>query len=174
MKWTMSDYTKFGIVDVIDGSGKLHKGMVTDITVDYRPFYENQVTLEVKLLDNECESLFLNKQKLVPDIEKVIFNNPATIVFWKDGSKTVVKCDDRDGYDPEKGLAMAISRKALGNKYEYYNTFKHWLKKYDGPEYNPPKQCIANITVPESKIDWVVMRALMKLNKGEKEVFHNG
>ncbi len=27
-----------------------------------------------------------------PDIEKVIFNDPATIVIWKDKTKTVVKC----------------------------------------------------------------------------------
>lgn len=24
---------------------------------------------------------------------------------------------------------MAISKKMLGNKHEYYNVFKHWLKK---------------------------------------------
>ena len=35
------------------------------------------------------ESLFGNSG--VPKIEKVIFNDPATIVFWVDGSKTVVK-----------------------------------------------------------------------------------
>ena len=35
-------------------------------------------------------------------------------------------------YDPEKGIAMAISRKMMGdNKREYYNTFLHWLKKWD-------------------------------------------
>lgn len=62
-------------------------------------------------------------------IKKVIFNNPATIVLWEDGTKTVVKVHEGDVYDPEKGLAMAISKKALGNKYDYYNTFKHWTKK---------------------------------------------
>lgn len=66
-------------------------------------------------------------------ITNVIFNPPATIVFWSDKTKTVVKCDeDDDWYDPEKGLAMAISRKMLGdNKRDYYNTFLHWLKKWD-------------------------------------------
>lgn len=60
-------------------------------------------------------------------IKKVIFNDPATIVLWEDGTKTVVKCDENDGYDPEKGLAMAISKKALGNKGNYYNHLKKWL-----------------------------------------------
>ena len=59
-------------------------------------------------------------------IKKVIFNDPATIVFWNDGSKTVVKAHD-EVFDPEKGLAMAISKKLLGNKGNYYNEFKKWL-----------------------------------------------
>ena len=63
-------------------------------------------------------------------IKKVIFNNPATIVFWSDGSKTVVK-SYLDDYDPEKGLAMAIAKKALGNEGNYYNVFKKWLPKDD-------------------------------------------
>lgn len=64
------------------------------------------------------------------NIKKVIFNNPATIVFWSDGSKTVVK-SYLDDYDPEKGLAMAIAKKALGNEGNYYNVFKKWLPKDD-------------------------------------------
>lgn len=67
----------------------------------------------------------------IPEIDNVIFNDPATIIFWKDGTKTVVKSQEGETYDPEKGLAMAISKKALGNKREYYNVFKKWLKKYN-------------------------------------------
>jgi hypothetical protein len=59
----------------------------------------------------------------------VIFSDPATIVFWNDGTKTVVRAQDGEEFDPEKGLAMAISKKALGNKHGYYNIFKKWLKK---------------------------------------------
>lgn len=62
-------------------------------------------------------------------IKNVIFNNPATIILWADGSKTVVMCGERDTYDPEKGMAMAIARKVLGNKGNYYNTFEKWLPK---------------------------------------------
>lgn len=49
-------------------------------------------------------------------IKNVIFNPPATIVFWSNGDKTVVKCDEIEKFDPEKGMAMAISKHALGNK----------------------------------------------------------
>lgn len=65
----------------------------------------------------------------LPSIKDVIFKNPATIVFWADGTKTVVHTQDGEPYDPEKGLAMAMCKKMLGNKRDYYHTFKHWLKK---------------------------------------------
>lgn len=66
----------------------------------------------------------------MPKIKDVIFNGPATIVFWEDGVKTVVKCQDGDNFDPEKGLAMAISKRVLGNKRDYYYTFRHFNKKW--------------------------------------------
>ena len=63
-------------------------------------------------------------------IKNVIFNDPATIVFWNDGTKTVVKAENEE-FDPEKGLAMAISKKVLGNKGNYYEIFKKWLPEKD-------------------------------------------
>lgn len=62
----------------------------------------------------------------LPKIEKVIFNDPATIIKWRDGSKTVVKAEN-EPFDPEKGLAMAITKKALGNQGNYYEVFKKWI-----------------------------------------------
>ena len=53
-------------------------------------------------------------------IRKVIFNDPATIVLWSDGSKTVVKCGPEDSYDMEKGLAMAIVKKMAGNDNHFH------------------------------------------------------
>ena len=63
-------------------------------------------------------------------IKNVKFNPPATIVFWTDNTKTVVKCKGED-YDPEKGLAMCICKKVLGDKGNYYEVFKKWLPKRD-------------------------------------------
>ena len=60
-------------------------------------------------------------------IEKVVFSDPATIVMWADGTKTVVKCQEGDEFDPEKGLAMAITKKALGNQGNYYEVLKEWV-----------------------------------------------
>ena len=60
---------------------------------------------------------------------RVIYNDPATIAFWSDGTKTIVKAQTGDIFDPEKGLAMVIAKKACGNKGNYYNGFKKWLPK---------------------------------------------
>lgn len=66
-----------------------------------------------------------------PEIKDVIFNNPATIVFWKDGTKTVVKCQGKEKFDPEKGLAMAIVKKIYGNKGRYFDQIKDWVEPYE-------------------------------------------
>ena len=72
--------------------------------------------------------------KPVPlSIHKVIFNNPCTIILWSDKTKTIVKCGENEKYDPEKGMAMAISKKFLGNKGNYYETFKKWLPEEEEP-----------------------------------------
>lgn len=62
-------------------------------------------------------------------IRKVIFNDPATIVLWSDGTKTVVKCGPEDTFDMEKGLAMAIIKKMAGNDNRFHKVFKHYTKK---------------------------------------------
>ena len=48
--------------------------------------------------------------------KQVIYNPPATVVLWADGTKTVVKCDPEDTYDRRTGLALCYMKKALGNK----------------------------------------------------------
>ena len=62
-------------------------------------------------------------------IRKVIFNDPATVVLWSDGTKTVVKCGPEDTFDMEKGLAMAIVKKMAGNDNHFHKVFKQYAKK---------------------------------------------
>ena len=69
--------------------------------------------------------------KHLPEIKKVKFNGPATIVFWADGTKTVVKCQDGDDYSEEVGLAMCIAKKVFGNTSKYNDIFKKWCHSYD-------------------------------------------
>lgn len=63
------------------------------------------------------------------NIKKVIFNNPATIVLWEDGTKTVVKRQKGERWDKEKGLAMAIVKKISGNTGNYNDIFKKWCEE---------------------------------------------
>ena len=60
-------------------------------------------------------------------IRKVIFNSPATVVYWSDGTKTVVKCSVNDKFDPEKGLAMAIAKRCANNSGSYYKEIQKWV-----------------------------------------------
>lgn len=72
-----------------------------------------------------------DSQIYIPTIKDVIFNNPATIVLWGDGTKTVVKCQDGDEYSEEVGLALCIAKKALGNKPNFNNIFRKWIPEYE-------------------------------------------
>lgn len=75
-----------------------------------------------------------NRKKIdafIDTIDKVYFNNPATVIKWKDGTKTVVKCQKGDIYDVEKGFAMALIKGLFDNS-SYFNTiFEKWLPKED-------------------------------------------
>ena len=68
------------------------------------------------------------ENNMVPGIKKVIFNKPCTIVLWEDGTKTMVRTQGKARFDKEKGLAMCIAKKALGNKGNYYDEFRKWVK----------------------------------------------
>lgn len=90
----------------------------------------NDSTMYWRPVTDYSSSSAMQLKPLSFEIEKVIFNEPATIVIWKDKTKTVVKCQEGDEFDPEKGLAMAIAKKALGNKSNFNNTIKKWTITY--------------------------------------------
>lgn len=107
-------------------------------SVQFEEYAKNDIEMTKQLLNNtygissrsDRYPLIVPRGWDILEIEDVIFNEPATIVFWADGTKTVVKCQDGDTYDAEKGLAMAIAKKALGNKGNYCNVFHKWMNKY--------------------------------------------
>ena len=59
-------------------------------------------------------------------ISSVIFNDPATIILWADGTKTVAKTHGDDAFDPEKGFAVACAKKLLGNGDAFRMKFAKW------------------------------------------------
>lgn len=116
-------------------------------------------------------------------IKNVIFNDPATIVIWADGTKTVVKADG-EHFDPEKGLAIAISKKFFGNKGYYYNLFKKWLPKEEETKYTGTnewterevvKEDIETITLKEfcSRRNITKNKAYGMIHRSEIDAFKN-
>lgn len=149
----MSNSNKLMNTLVRDSNGKFVIGgdiydvVVRDVVTDARKC-DTQTTIICDLVadgvntyvrkDIEMTS-FLAKQMNIPKyiyggampkIKDVIFNPPATIVFWADNTKTVVKCQEGDDFDPEKGLTMAITKKLFGNRGNYCEEIKKWVKKY--------------------------------------------
>ena len=108
-------------------SGEITIDVVDDEMLDF--YVKNRLGCQVQMTYNAIKTLLWDI-KYVPPIDNVIFNDPATIVFWNDGSKTVVKCQEGDTFSKETGLAMAIAKKALGNKGRFNETFKQWIPEY--------------------------------------------
>lgn len=72
-------------------------------------------------------------------IERVIFSNPATIVIWKDGIKTVAKCRKGDTYSKEAGLAICYMKKIMGSRKKFLKVMKKWIPE-ENSELSPLKK----------------------------------
>jgi hypothetical protein len=46
---------------------------------------------------------------------RIIYNPPATIVFWADGDKTVVKCSETETFNKYHGFCAALAKRVIGN-----------------------------------------------------------
>lgn len=120
---------------------------------------------------------------IINSIDHVLFNPPATIIFWNDKTKTVVKCKPNEEFDPEKGLAMAITKKALGNKYDYYDVFWKFLpkeykkalkkkKEFEPCEAGYDETEIMCHTCPEKEACEEMVKEFLSKSKGLKEIIN--
>ena len=77
----------------------------------------------------ECLSINIGQTRrpYLPEPKTVIFNPPATIVYWEDGEKTIVKCMEGDEFNPEVGLAMCLAKYIFGKRYKKW--FRDALEK---------------------------------------------
>lgn len=88
------------------------------------------VTLKLNYDDYKCIGKCIGVNMYIKyKIEKVIFNDPATIIYWNDKTKTVVKCQNGDTYDKEKGLLLCIAKKFFGDNGSYNNILKKYLEE---------------------------------------------
>jgi hypothetical protein len=136
----------------IDGDYYKPRNGVAAVRVGEHPTFDLQVEMDPLYKINEGPGRAYR-------IKDVIFNPPATIVFWVDGTKTVVKTQYDEPFDPEKGLAMAIAKKALGNQGNYFETIKKYVAPYNEREMEIAKEAFAgfleilNSTFPEEQSD---------------------
>lgn len=63
-------------------------------------------------------------------IKEVIYSDPATIVFWSDGTKTISKCRYPDVYSKETGLSLCILKKILGGV-ALRHLLEDWIPKQE-------------------------------------------
>ena len=118
-------------------SGNIHFVFINGVNVDGRgilvkvePWRTWYGLLSDEFEWERCEKIpkpMTRHNSMFDAVERVIFNDPATIVFWDDGSKTTVKCMKGDIYSPETGLAMCICKKVLGD--DYHRLFRTFVPK---------------------------------------------
>ena len=79
---------------------------------------EYTIAIEPYAIEHKVPDVIKNHfGKTVPvAVKRIIFSPPATIAIFSDGSKSVVKTQGKDKYDPEKGVALAISKRFLSKK----------------------------------------------------------
>ena len=82
------------------------------------------------------------------NIDRVIFNNPATIIFWKDGSKTTVKCTKGQEFNKYYGFCAAVAKHALGNNSRINQIV---AQAFDQEETNPSKK-VKKVSKKDKKI----------------------
>lgn len=92
-------------------------------TVDEKTVSDEGFTFTAKLDGSSYPALFAILFGYYP--ERIIHNGPATIVFWADRTKTVVKCSENDIYDPFDAFTAALAKKIYGTT----SSVKTMLKK---------------------------------------------
>ncbi len=88
----------------------------------------------ITIFDTQIKEMYYNKLRCspaLPKIKNIDFQPPLTVVVWNDGTKTFVKCAEDESFDPEKGAAMAIAKKAMGNKYNFIDNISYYVDKYN-------------------------------------------
>lgn len=127
----------FGQVGILQIGGERYGFRPIEIYTEYgcAPILKGEFlpdVFEASNLKAKAVEYLRNKniaKSAAPQIKNVIFNDPATVVIWSDDSKTVVKCQPGDTYSKETGLALCIAKKYLGNKSNFNEVFKKFIKE---------------------------------------------
>lgn len=86
------------------------------------------------LSNTKLEEVRNIRRDLRPSPKKVIYNGPATVVIFEDGSKTVVKLQEGETMDREKAVYAAICKRMFGsnkNRSNWLDILKPLMKNAD-------------------------------------------
>lgn len=104
-----------------------------DILLD---FFADKIEKELNTLEEEFKRAEKKEKKanidrFIDTIKATYFvpHQGLTKVIWKDGTKTEVRCQDGDEYNPEAGLALCIIKYLFGNTNYYNEIFKSVFEK---------------------------------------------
>lgn len=54
-------------------------------------------------------------EKRIPEVDHIFYDDVATVVFWTDGTKTVVRCPEGKPYDEYAAFCAALAKKIYVN-----------------------------------------------------------
>lgn len=134
----------FGIM--MPYTGSVNSPHTFDGVVDNPVPGSSKVDWGVKIVFKKSDSLDAStiKKGTLPHmnmkVKNVIFSGPATIVFWKDGTKTVTKCREGETYSKEAGLAMCFMKKAIGDRTKFQKVMKKWIPETSKTEEKNPRE----------------------------------
>lgn len=113
------DYNRFSnyLESTPDQAKRLNEAMVVQREIDFNPYF----------VDKD----WLNDKMYIPKIKRITYDNPTTVVFWTDNTKTISKCTDNDKFSKKYGVAMCFMKKIFGSRAEFLREIeKGGVKKY--------------------------------------------
>lgn len=159
-----------------DGSYYWHDGRLIPVSETKETVTKDIPDEEIPFCDLDCSKCDLCQEECfdcefawegepmmwgIPDVDHIIFNPPATIVFWDDGTKTVVKCMEDQPYEKYAGFAMACMKKMFGST----SRAKAIMQECDMDNYKPVAEPKPEPKITDPQLTKVICDAINDLAK---------
>lgn len=99
-------------IKYVNAEGNRTQNIMTDFAAEPNLEDSYEMKCVVSVDEKEYDRLMGNQ---IPGIDRIIFNDPATIVYWADSSKTVVKSMKDRQFNPYHGFCAAVAKRMIGN-----------------------------------------------------------
>lgn len=113
-----------------------------------RGFDEKEKERKEKMNESEKENLRKFAIKIEP--KRILQNGPVTVVFWGDGTKTIVRRSENSADDPYSAFCAALAKKIYGNNSRVKKILEKKTVKAKVKEKKGEKKDGGNAENPES------------------------